>query len=85
MEKKYSINKVKSKTYKSAFSIIEWSDSKGKWNHLRKPIGTPNEPISDEELTKFINDNNVSELNLGVFGPRGEKHEVDFPVSDLEI
>lgn len=85
MEKKYSVNKVKSKTYTSAFSIIEWCDTKGKWNKLRKPIGTPKEPITDEALSMFINDNKASELNLGIIGSRGEKHEVDFQVSDLEV
>ena len=34
-KKKYSVNKVKGSTYKSAFSIIEWSDQSGIWHKLR--------------------------------------------------
>ncbi len=83
-KKKYSVNKVKGSTYKSAFSIIEWSDQSGKWHKLRKPLGTPNQPISDEDLTNFIIENNGAELQLGIIGSHGEKHEVDFDIASLE-
>lgn len=84
-EKKYSGKKMKSPVYKTVYAINEWCDISRKWHKLRKPIGKPSDPISDEDLTEFIIENVCVELNLGIFGPKGEKHDVDFPVEDLLV
>lgn len=81
---KYSLRKAKSKIYKNAVAVNEWCDNKGKWTKLKKPLGSPNEPLDDEAFNQFIQENNVAEVNLMIIGTKGSIHNVDFSLEELE-
>lgn len=83
----YSVNKVKSKIYKKGFQINEWFSPKNKdrkWVKLKKPIGSQNEPITDEQLTEFINETGATEINISLIDNSGTVRNVDFCVTELE-
>lgn len=83
----YSVNKVKSKIYKRGFRINEWFSPKNKdkkWIKLKSPIGSQNEPITDEQLTEFINETGATEINISLIDNSGSVRNVDFCVDELE-
>ena len=83
----YSVNKLKSKIYKRGFRINEWFSPKNKDKKcikLKNPIGNQNEPITDEQLTEFINETGATELNISLIDNSGSIRNVDFCISELE-
>lgn len=79
---KYRVKNKHSKYYGEVIAIVEYC-KKGKWTKLKKSVGSSAEPLTDEMLNKFIEENSPEEINLAIKNKRGEMHHVDFALEDL--
>lgn len=78
----YKVKCQTTKNYGSVIGIGEYCVN-DKWKKLKNSVGNSKEPLTDEQLTEFIEKYNPVEVNLIIKDKKGDIHHVDFPIDSL--
>lgn len=82
----YAVNTKAVKNIGKVIGVHEYIENlpNAKWKKPKQVVGTTAEPITDSQLTEFIDTHNVFEICLSIKDKKGEMRHIDFSLEDLK-